>query len=91
MEGILAVTCNNGNASQRCLQDLDKDYSGEVKDAIVRSVHTLCTPPTHSRSLQADQTLSLTIMSSIMSYPAGSCCRALPPHHPLCVGRRSNF
>jgi hypothetical protein len=43
-------------------------------------------PLTHSCSRQAVQTLSLTIMSSIMSYPAGLCCRALPMW-PLCVGR----
>jgi len=66
VEGILAVTCNNGNASQRCLQDLDKDYSGEVKDAIVRSVHTLCTPLGHD----CDQQLAKSILSKIESFCA---------------------
>ena len=66
VEGILAVTSNNGNASQRCLQDLDKDYSAEVKEAIVRSVHTLCTPMGND----CDQQLAKLILCKIEGFCA---------------------
>ena len=44
VEGILCVQTDNGNASQRRLKDLDKDYSAEMAEAVVRGLRGLCTP-----------------------------------------------